>query len=240
MPNPPVPFRTLFLKMGGWVVIISGIFVALMSILGHFAYQAAKQFERDGRAAVATVEEKYTTQRRDANGDTVTTRWLVLSFTTQLGEDVVVRRVASQGEYARAEVGGAFDLLYLESRPDRVELTAGQNRSAARFQQIAALVIGIIWLGSLWLVGGWAVAAVRARRFGERIGAQVLDIKQTGIRIAREQKYRLIWKDDQGRMGRSLLRARADLAHLKPGDRIEIYRGIKHGWWADDIGDRSG
>lgn len=226
--------------MGGWVVVISGVLLLVLSVMGHAYYQAANRFEADGRPATAIVQDRYTTQSRNSDGDSVTKRWLVLEFTTRRGQAISIRRTVSTREFGRALKGEPFDLVYLEGRPDRVELTPGQNRLAARVQQWIALVLGVVWLGSLRVVGGWAVAAVRARRFGARCVALVTDIRRTNIRINKDLRYRLVWQDETGRHGTSLLHRDSELAHLKPGDRIEVYQGLRRGWWVGDVGHRAG
>ncbi|WP_371228678.1 DUF3592 domain-containing protein [Roseovarius sp. 2305UL8-3] len=238
IPRYPVPIWRLFLKMGGWIVLISGAILLLFTLISHLALQTAKQFEREGRMASAMVTEKYTTESRDSDGDRTTTYWLTFDFVTERREEVTVTESVGTSAYRRAEVGQPFELLYLASNPQKIEATPGSNRRGSRVFQIMALVLGLIWLVGLWKVGGWSVSAVRARRFGTRETAKVKEVRRTAVRINNRPRYRLIWRDSKGREGASLLRKGADLESFGKGDPIEIYMGLKTSWWVGDIGER--
>jgi len=238
IPRYPVPIWRLFLKMGGWFVVIGGVILLMFTLISNLALETAKQFEREGRMASAVVTEKYTTESRDSDGDTKTTYWLTLNFVTERKEAVRVTESVGTSAYRRAEVGQPFELLYLASDPERIEATPGSNRRGSRVFQIVALVFGVAWLAGLWKVGGWSVSAVRARRFGKREMARVKEVRRTGVRVNNTPRFRLVWRDSQGREGTSMLRKRADLEPFGRGDEIEIYMGLKTSWWVGDIGER--
>ncbi len=238
IPRYPVPIWRLFLKKGGWFVLISGAVLLLLTFISHLALQTAKQFEREGRMASAMVTEKYTTESRDSDGDRTTTYWLTFNFVTQSKEDVTVTDSVGTSAYRRAEVGQPFELLYLSSNPRKIEATPGSNRRGARAFQIAALVLGLAWLAGLWKVGGWSVSAVRARRFGKREIAKIKEVRSTGVRVNNKPRFRLVWRDSKGREGTSMLRKRSDLKRFSKGEQIEVYMGLKTSWWVGDIGER--
>lgn len=236
---PPVSLLRLFLKMGGWFVLILGAVLLVLSLIGQSAFNAARRFDAEGLQTVARVTEKYTTESTDSDGDRTVTYWLGLDYTTRAGEEISKTRSVSSGEYRRVRQGDEIDIWYLESDPERTEVTRGSNAQGARVMRIVALVLGAAWLGLLWLVGRWAVEAVRARRYGTCEEAEVTEIYRTSIRVNNRPRYRLKWRDAQGREGKSLLRKSGDLEGYRPGQRVRIYQGLKRAWWAGDIGDRS-
>lgn len=240
IPQGPVPLRTLFLKMGGWFVLIGLLLLLIFSIASHFTFETAKRFEREGRLATATVTERYSTEGRDSDGNRTTTYWLTFDYTTEAGEEISLNRSVNSAAYRSTDVGEPFELLYLESEPRRTEVDRGSNRSAARVMQIVALVMGLVWLWGLWLVGGWAVSAVRARRYGTEEQAEVTDVRRTNVRVNNKYRYRLIWTDSQGREGKSLMHKPEHLTRFQRGQIIKIYHGIKYSWWVGDVGERDG
>ena len=238
IPETPVPLWRLFLRMGGWVVLIAGVILLVVTLISWSSLRMAQRFETEGRPATAIVTEKYQREGRDSDGNRTVTYYLTLDYTTARGERISLNRTVNSGEYRRASEGERFDLLYLASEPRKTELTPGHYRKGAQVGQIVGLVVGLIWLGALWLVGGWAVAAVRARRYGQREEAQVVELRRTSIRVNNRPRYRVIWRDAAGREGRSLLRKWRDIEGLQVGDTVPIYHGVKRSWWAGDVGER--
>ena len=222
------------------MVIIAGVALLLFTLISHLALQTAKRFEAEGIPAKAEVSEKYITTSTDSDGDTTTHYWLTFTFITAGKEEITLNETVGTSLYRRVEPGETFELHYLESEPERVETSPGSNRSASGFTQVAALIFGALWLFGLWKVGGWAVAAVRARRYGRREVAKVVEIARTGVTINNRPRYRLVWRDAQGREGKSLLRKSEDLSGLGRDDEIDIYQGVKLSWWVGDVGEREG
>ena len=157
---------------------------------------------------------------------------------TAAGEDISLNRSVSRAEYNRATQGQPFDLQYLQSAPRKTELTPGSYQSGARVTQIIALVMGLAWLAGLWIIGGWSVAATRARRYGRYEEAKVVEVRRTGVTINGRARYRLVWRDTAGREGRSLLHKAAALEGYGVGEVIDIYHGVKRSWWVGDVGRR--
>ena len=237
---PPISLFRLFWRMGGWVVIVFGAVFLIVTLIGYLSFQAAERFTREGVPATAVVTEKYLEESRDSDGDTVIDYYLTLKFETQAGRAMRLTEMVSNDEYARAQEGGAFDLLYLRSDPTRVELTQGSNARAANGLQIAALCMGLIWLAGLWWIGRWAVEAGRARAYGARQVAHVTEVRESNVKVNNSYRYRLVWKDAAGHEGTSLLHKATVLDGYGNGDPIVIYQGLKRSWWAGDIGDREG
>ena len=237
IPVPPPSLFRLFNRMGGWIVLLIGVFLLVLTLISQLAFNIAARFEEEGRAATATVRERYTTTGRDSDGNTTTSYWLSFDFVTQRKEEISLTETVGSSLYNRVQVGDSFDLLYLASEPTKVETTPGSNRTATRVTRIIALVLGLIWLLGLWKVGNWAVGAVRARRYGTRVSAKVLEIERSAVRVNSQPRYRLVWRETGGRRGKSLLRKKGDLSGLAPGDEIEVFQGIKHSWWIGDVGE---
>lgn len=236
---PPASLFRLFNRMGGWIVIVLGVMLVLITLVSQLALNTAQRFEAEGVAATATVEEKYTTTSTDSDGDTTTSYWLTFRFVTADKREMTLTETVGTSLYRQVSPGDTFELLYLRSDPERVETSPGSNRAASLYTQISALVFGLLWLVGLWRVGSWAVAAVRARKYGARETVRLTGIERSGVRINNRPRYRLTWKDSQGRAGKSLLQPKDRIRDLSGGDRIDIYRGLKTGWWVGDVGERS-
>ncbi len=239
IPKYPVPLFRLFWKMGGWIVLITGVLLVVFTLISHFNLKTAKRYEAEGRRVVALITTKEKTVRRDSDGDRKVSYWLTLEFVAGLGEAITVRQSVGKGQYNSLQEGDELPLFYLASKPGKVELTQGSHRKGARITQWFALIAGLIWLAALWIIGGWAVSAVRARRFGPRKEAMVQEIKRTNVKINNRPRYRLIWRDNEGREGQSLLHRHSELDSLKPTDIIHIYQGPKRNWWVGDVGERA-
>ena len=234
---PPVPMRRLFFRMGGWFVVGLGVPFLVLTLISQIFFSAAERFDEEGLMAVAQVTDKYWTESTDSDGDRTVTYWLSFDFVTQAREEVRVTESVGRGVYDRASVGSQMDIWYLQSQPDRIEVTRGSNRQGANITQVIALVLGAVWLGLFWLVGRWVVEAVRARRYGESEEVEVTEVYRTSVRTNNRPRYRLIWRDGQGREGKSLMRKAEDLKNYEPGSKIRIYQGLKRPWWVGDVGD---
>lgn len=238
IPRYPVSFLRLFLKMGGWIVLVLGVVLLVLTLISHFNLKTAKRFDEEGRRAVALISEKEKIVSRDSDGDRQTSYYLTLEFTTHKRREMSVRRSVGGSKYRSVQEGGEIVLYYLASEPETTELTQGSHRKGSRITQTIALIDGLVCLAVIWVIGGWAVSAVRARRFGARQEAVVQEIKRTGVKINNQPRYRLVWRDNKGREGQSLLHRASDLDSLKSNDIIHIYQGIKRSWWVGDVGER--
>ena len=234
---PPVSILRLFLKMGGWFVIGLGATLLMLALVGQMFFALAQRFDVEGRQAVAIVTEKYITESTDSDGDRTITHWLMLDYATEAGEDISTTQSVSSDEYTQAKKGGEIELWYLQSQPERIEITRGSNARGARVVRIILLILGAAWLGFFWVVGRWVVEAVRTRRYGAVEQAEVTEVAPTSVRINNRPRYRLKWRDAQGRVGQSLMRRAEDLETYPCGAKIRIYQGLKRAWWAGDIGD---
>lgn len=236
--HPPVPFWRLYLRMGGWIPLILGLFFAATTWISLAQHNLAERFETEGVEARATVKDKYWTESRDSDGDRTITYYLDVEFDTDDGENMLLTRSVPKSVHDAAGIGGQMTIWYLRSDPDRIEMRRGETRHSSVAAQIAALIAGGLLLGGFWFVARRAVAAVRARRYGARETAIVTGIARTNIRVNRRYRYRLTWREASGREGRSLAYKKAHIDGIPTGSEITVYQGIKRAWWTGDVGER--
>ncbi|WP_323769098.1 DUF3592 domain-containing protein [Antarctobacter sp.] len=238
--DTPVPLWRLFWRMGGWITLIFLVFLGFMTLFSVLSLNLANRFDSEGRETAAEVLDKYKTVTTDSDGDRETTYYFVLQYDTQRGDTVEITRSVGTDIYWRTDPGERIPVWYLESEPDRIEVSRGENRSASVITQWIALVFGIAALVAMWFPARWAVAAVRARRYGARETAQITGTKATNYRVNNRHRYRLTWKEQSGRIGESLAYKEEQLDGYRPGDKITVYQGIKRAWWSGDVGERPG
>lgn len=243
--NPPVPLWRLFLRLGGWWVIGLTVILVALSFASFGNAVTAARFEAEGRAARAEVTERYSRVTTDSDGDRSTSYYLTFVYRTQAGEAIELNRTVPRTVYDAAQVGGTWDLRYLQSDPRKVELREGDFARGANSLRWFALVVGLVWLGLLWWTGRRAVAAVRARLYGRREEAEVLRHERTSVKVNNRYRYRLVWRvgpEEVGteEMGRSMPHRQSELAAYPVGSRVVIFHGLKRSYWAGDVGDRAG
>lgn len=238
-PKPSVSLFRLFTKMGGWLVLVLGAISLILSLISQSNLGLAKRFEAEGLEATAIVSERFIEKMKGDEGRNKTAFFLVLKFTSEAGQEVTAQQKVSRSDYEKLIEGSEVRLRYLASKPGMVKLTPGQYRSSSSLLQVMALLTGLPFLAGLFVVGGWAVSAVRARRYGLRETAMVQEVRYTGLKLNSRRRLRLIWRDARGREGASILRREAELREFKPGDQIEIYQGVKRSWWIGDVGERT-
>lgn len=235
-----MPLWRLFLRMGGWFAIASAVPLLVLTLVSSHQLGIAERFETEGRETVATVVDKYYTESTDSDGDRTVTYYLVLDYVTDAGEEMQISRSVGSGEYNRAKSGDRMPIWYLESEPDRTELSRGEHKRGSRIAQVIGLIFGALTLGALWYAGGRAVAAVRARRYGAQETATVTGLKRTAVSVNKKSRYRVTWREQNGREGESLMYPYEELDDLPVGAEITIYQGIKRAWWTGDVGERPG
>ncbi|MEM9911329.1 MAG: DUF3592 domain-containing protein [Pseudomonadota bacterium] len=234
--DPPPSLTTLFLRMGGWWVIVLGTIVLMVTLLSESRASLARQFALESRTAEARVINRYIRQQ---DGGTDQVSFIVaIDFTTADGERIVLERGVPEESFQRMMPGSRVDVQYLPDTPRRVEVTEGAYRSGAVALQRVALAFGIFWLFLLWRIGTWAVSAVRARESGPREEVEVLRVQRTPYRVRRQRYFRLVWRDGQGEEGESLLNWRRVVAPHRPGTTTHVYRDGRATWWVGDVGER--
>ena len=236
----PQSVYRLFLRMGGWLVILLGVACLLLSLLSALDADLAERFEGEGRQVAATVSHKRHIHTRNPDGSLSTAYWVTLRYRTSDGEQLMLERLVSAEESERALEGAKVYLLYLPDDPQRVELSANWFQSAAEIKKSLALSVGVLWLLLLWIIGKRSVDAIRAREFGTREPAIVTAIRKSAILLPGYPDTRVFWQDFKGEGGHSLLYHGYQLSRLDPGKQIEIFRSPQGCWWIGDVGDRAG
>lgn len=236
----PVPIFRLFLRMGGWLVVILGLVFVGLSLVSASDADLARRFDDEGRQANGTISHKRFARTRNPDGSLSTSYWMTLRYPTHAGEVVMQERLVNAAEYLRATRGDRVSLRYLPDDPRTIELAGNWYHSAARTTSTLALGVGIAWLLCLWVVGRRSVDAIRTREYGRRDRATVTGIRRAAIRVPGCPDTRLTWRDGQGNAGQSLLHHGRDLYALDQGDHITIYRGPDQSWWVGDLGERAG
>lgn len=236
-PGPPDVLR-LFLRMGGWGVIILGVLVLIVSLLSASRLSLAREFERDGRLTRAEVVQKFVRIQTSADGGQTYGYFVRFGFDTPDGQRIQVQRALQFEDFELIDEGQSLDLRYLPDDPETILLASDAYKEGGTALRRIALVGGLVWLWSLWRVGGWAVDAVRAREYGVSEEVEVVKVQRTAVRMNRQRLFRLVWRDAAGHQDHSMLNWRKVVARFRPGDRIEVYRGSRHMWWPGDVGDR--
>ncbi|WP_152475495.1 DUF3592 domain-containing protein [Roseovarius sp. THAF9] len=228
---------SLFLRIGGKDFLLGMVILIVMTAVSYSQLVTAHRFATEGVKTVAQVERAYTSERR-RDGRTVTGYHLDLSFATESRRRVAVSEKVDRDFYGRTGPGESLDLWYLPSEPDTVELIPDSFRNKGRMAQWFALFMGVIWLGILWFSGRKAVAGYLARQHGRKGKGTVLRVDT--IQTRREGTwYRLVWRDDAGREGKSLKYRAGRLERFEPGSTLSVYHGPKRSWWIGDVGVRS-
>lgn len=238
IPDPAPSVLRLFLRMGGWGVILLGIVVLVLSVMSASRLSIAKQFEDEGRSTKAEVTDKQVRQKRASDGSILTTYHVEFRFETFDGKELTLERPMEKPAFDGLGLGSPLPVRYLADTPSRVELDIGLYRRGGATLQRLALISGAIWLGILWIIGGWAVSAVQAREQGALEEVEVVKVQRTTWRMNRQRLFRLVWRNAEGEEGQSMLNWRRTVARFRPGDKVEAYRGARHMWWVGDVGER--
>ncbi|WP_299848237.1 DUF3592 domain-containing protein [uncultured Roseovarius sp.] len=236
----PVPVLRLFLRMGGWIVVMLGLICAGLSLISAADSDLAQRFDKDGRQTSATVSHKRFAKTRNPDGSLSTSYWVTLRYRTGAGEVMMLERLVNGVEYRRSEQGARVDLRYLPDAPFTVELATNWFRTMAQRKQSLALGAGLIGLLLLWVIGRRSVDAIRARDYGTREKAVVTGIRRVAIRLPGWPDRRLVWLDRHGNTGQSLRHHARSVMAVHPGAVIDIYRGPTQSWWAGDVGHKAG
>lgn len=236
--DPPPSLLRLFFQMGGGLVLILGAILVLLTSAALTALDEAQRFDTEGVSTRGEVSRKFTETSRSGDDQLRTIHYLVVEFETQAGQGIEVERRISGLVYDETQVGQEIALWYLPADPERVAWRAGSRRENARIIQALIWAFGLLWLGSIWYIGGMAVGALRVRWYGRQSTAEVIDVRKTHVKYKRPPVYSLVWRDEEGRIGESVGRERSDLQRFRPGETIDLYHGVKRVWWAGDVGYR--
>lgn len=232
----PRGWFSLFVRLGGWGALIAGIVLLALTTFSAINLRIADRLDADGRFARAVVVDREMVQSTDSDGDTTYSHYLTFRFKTEDGGRTQRVRVGSD-YYSDALVGDERVIRYLRGDPATLETEVGAYRRVGTVLRWIGLAFGIAGLVTLWSFGQAANRAIRARRDGEKRRAVVTEIRDTAVRVNNRRQARLIWREEDGRTGRSLMRAGEELRRLyDAGDEIVVFRLGRHAFWEGDVG----
>ncbi len=192
--------------------------------------------DAEGRYARAVVEDKREVVTTGSEGDEERSYYVLFIYKTSNGLLHTEAEVSSD-YYDGTAVGESTVIRYLRDDPSHIEHEPGSYHRNGRILRYIGLVIGVIGLAALWWFGSEANRAIKARRDGDKRFAVITAIKDAGVKINGSEQARLVWREEDGQVGESLMRSMYHLRELhEAGDRIVVFRLGKDAYWEGDVG----
>ena len=236
--HKPRSWFSLFWRMGGYGVLICAALWLILTIPAHFSETLAARFERSGVVTFGEVVDRRHEVSTDSDGDESHSYYLTLRFDAA-SAGVIQREVSvGSGVYAASPMGEAVELRFLPDDPDAIEVPVGKTAGTAWWLMRIGAVFGIAALIMLWFFGKRATLAYKTRRDGQALVAEVIEVRSTSVTVNDEPQARLVWRDETGAVGESLMRGVSQLRSLGPGTKINVYRFGDQMWWQGDVGPR--
>ncbi|MEO0677792.1 MAG: DUF3592 domain-containing protein [Pseudomonadota bacterium] len=234
--DAPRSWLSLFWRLGGWIALLAGFLLLVLTFVSSASHREAAEFEALGEITAAEILNKREEVTRDSDGDRVVTYFVTYRFQAP-GEQVIAETRVGRGLYRRSEPANRQELRYLPDSPRTFEVPPGSTRRGAWQAQLLALALGLGALAGLWFPGRRAVRAVKTRRSGSEIHATVTEVVRTNVKVNKRQQGYLAWEEPGGATGRSLYRGLEWLNDAySPGDEIVVYRRGDDSWWEGDVG----
>jgi hypothetical protein len=233
----PRGWFNLFLRLGGWVCLVAG--VALLALTGISASRLymADRLDAGGGYSAAVVTDKRYEQSTDSDGDTSTTYYVTFTYKGGSAGGQTVETTVGSGFYDDVMPQDRRVIRYLRDDPRVIEYEPGRYRRIGNTLRYIGLAVGLLGLAALWMLGQQTNRAIKARRDGDRRIAVVIDIRDTNVEVNDRPQARLVWREDDGKTGQSLMRGEAELRRLyAPGDKIVVFRLGRHAFWEGDVG----
>ena len=141
--------------------------------------------------------------------------------------------------YERAPPGSTHRVRYLPEEPSDVEFKIGETRDNGQQMLLFVGLAGVGWLVTFGPTVAIAVAALRARRFGQVERARVGGVKTFTFRGLTMFSLEFFGEDGKSSGSfSSMSRLRYDA--YPPGTEVEVFRGAKGRlWWVGDVGPRA-
>lgn len=233
----PRSFFSLYLRLGGWLSLILGGLLVVLTLISATQLYIADALDRDGKFATAVVLEKRFAVTVDDDGDETTRYYATFRFKDSATGGRDQERSVNRGFYTSTQQGNEVEIRYLRSDPSTFEYEIGQYRRGGTIVRYIGLAFGIAGLVALWVFGRQASDALAARKHGEKRLASVTEIRDTNIRVQNLIQARLIWEEKDGQTGQSLMRDRTELSTLfRAGDQIVVFRLGDKAFWEGDVG----
>lgn len=233
--DTPAPKSSLsiFHKLSGGICVVFLVWAAFGWLLAYYSLQTAQKFEEEGAFARAQVIGKYL--KKDSDGDT--DGYLELKYTTEANETLSRNRNVGSSIYQSVETGNFIEIRYLKSDPETIELQQNEFLKQGNLALMFAAISSVFAPIAFWAYGRQTLDAVKARKFRKREEVELLQVKRTGWWVF-GRGFRLIWRENTGREGKSLQHKAERLMGFRPGDTIVVFHGKNRSWWAGDVGDR--
>jgi len=230
----PRGWLSLFIRLGGWVSFILGVALFVLTLFSAGYLAVADKVDRLGDYALGTVVEK--SQHESELVSDLTTYWMTFAYKTSDGGKVAKTVVAAEF-FNETEIGDERVVRYLRAEPGRIVFDRSTFRETGVILRWVGLAMGIGGLWALWYFGSRANRAVIVRRDGDKRFAEVTGIHEMNVEINSHPQGRLLWREDDGQTGESLMRDRFELSRLyKAGDQIVVFRLGDEAFWEGDVG----
>jgi hypothetical protein len=232
----PRGWFSLFIRMGGWVCLVSGLFLVALTVFSASALYLGDRMDAEGRYARAVVEDKREVVTQDSEGDDDHSYYVLFVYKTSNG---LLRTEATVnfGYYEGIETGDSTVIRYLRDDPSHIEYEPGSYHRNGRLLRTIGLVVGLIGLATLWRFGSETNRAIKARRDGDKRFAVITSIEDAGIKINGKPQARLVWREEDGQVGESLMHSIYTLRDLyEASERIVVFRLGEDAVWEGDVG----
>lgn len=230
--HEPRSWWSLFFRLGGLVALYLGGALLILTLFSAGTLYVADRLDRQGMLARAVVSAK----RQETEGGAAH-YYVTFTYKVKGESGRSVEAPVSAAQYYSAIIGQEWPIRYLPGDPGRIDTDIGFYREFGERLRGAGLVAGLIGLAILWMVGRRANRAVRVRRDGVRVLAQVTGIRALKKREGGAQQARLQWREPDGRTGESL---EHDANWLRetygPEDRVAVFRLGRLAYWEGDVG----
>jgi len=232
----PRSWWSLFIRLGGWGAVVAGGILLVLTAFGHFTERRADRFAAEGVVTMGEVVSRRVAISTDSDGDSTRSYYLTLRYLSESGESWASETSVSSRLYRKNPEGADIEMRYLASAPRRIEVPVGSNRRSSFVLLAISLGVGAAGLIMLWKFGRQATSAVKARRDGDELLAEVTGVRALSVEINDVKQGRLQWRDEDGQAGESLMRGLPDLRKFERGDIITVYRRGGEVWWQGDVG----
>jgi len=232
----PRGWFSLYLRLGGWVALIFGGALFVLTLFSAGFDFAADQVDRAGNFTTGAVVSKRVELVAQDVGEGIPQYFVTFAYKTSDGGQVAEAWV-SEGYYHGADPGDEAKIRYLVAEPGTIEWDLSSYRDTAGVLRWVGLGLGVLGLAALWFFGQRANRAILARRDGDKRFGEVVGIQELNVQVNNRRQGRLMWREEDGQMGESLMRDLNELGRLyKAGDRIVVFRLGNEAYWEGDVG----
>ena len=238
--DTPASFIRLYNRGFGWLTYFLLPFAIVFTLIAMFEGRKFERLRDEGVTVTATITDKDIEITTDSDGDKSTTYYLSYDFLAGT-RPVSDRDSVGRGFYNSLSIGDRTELRYWGPDPDVNEIEPGSTRTTIWITKVLAVIL-LTGVGA-WTERCWRKAsrAIRVRDRGERTTATVTGHYKTGVSVNKRPRFRLEWRDERGRGGRSFLHPKNVLDLYPVGSEVTVYadpQGRLASVWEADVGPR--